>query len=91
MLISKNFFITLIIIVNLNVRILLVFSFNLLNTKIWVYFFLVLTIYEKINVNIIFCSYLNRHVVEKLEVVNKKWVRVNLQPGSSVDGTVRQI
>lgn len=34
-------------------------------------------------------SYLNRHVVEKLEVVNKKWVRVNLQPGSSVDGSVR--
>lgn len=31
-------------------------------------------------------NYLNRHVVEKLEVVNKKWVRVNLQPGSSVDG-----
>jgi len=33
-------------------------------------------------------SYLNRHVVEKLEVVNKKWVRVNLQPGSSIDGSV---
>lgn len=31
-------------------------------------------------------NYLNRHVVEKLEVVNKKWVRVNLQPGSSIDG-----
>ncbi|VVC27783.1 Hypothetical protein CINCED_3A025476 [Cinara cedri] len=31
-------------------------------------------------------NYLNRHVVDKLEVVNKKWVRVNLQPGSSVDG-----
>jgi hypothetical protein len=34
-------------------------------------------------------SYLNRHVVEKLEVVNKKWVRINLQPGSSIDGSVR--
>lgn len=34
-------------------------------------------------------SYLNRHVVDKLEVVNKKWVRVNLQPGSSIDGSVR--
>jgi len=32
-------------------------------------------------------NYLNRHVVDKLEVVNKKWVRVNLQPGSSVDGS----
>ncbi|XP_050422678.1 AFG3-like protein 2 [Adelges cooleyi] len=31
-------------------------------------------------------NYLNRHVVDKLEVVNKKWVRVHLQPGSSVDG-----
>jgi len=39
--------------------------------------------------NLIVCSYLNRHVVDKLEVVNKKWVRVNLQPGSSVDGSVR--
>lgn len=37
---------------------------------------------------IVFTSYLNRHVVEKLEVVNKKWVRVNLQPGSSIDGSV---
>lgn len=35
------------------------------------------------------CSYLNRHVVDKLEVVNKKWVRVVLHPGSSVDGSVR--
>lgn len=34
-------------------------------------------------------SYLNRHVVDKLEVVNKKWVRINLQPGSSIDGNVR--
>lgn len=32
-------------------------------------------------------NYLNRHVVDKLEVVNKKWVRIVLQPGSSVDGS----
>lgn len=30
-------------------------------------------------------SYLNRGIVEKLEVVNKKWVRVRLMPGSSHD------
>lgn len=35
------------------------------------------------------CSYLNRGVVEKLEVVNKKWVRVHLTPGSTTDGSVR--
>ena len=35
------------------------------------------------------CSYLGRGVVEKLEVVNKKWVRVRLQPGSSADASVR--
>lgn len=33
-------------------------------------------------------SYLNRGIVEKLEVVNKKWVRVKLSPGSSTDSTV---
>ncbi|XP_011300136.1 AFG3-like protein 2 [Fopius arisanus] len=32
-------------------------------------------------------SYLNRGIVEKLEVVNKKWVRVRLLPGQSVDGS----
>ncbi|KAJ8922366.1 hypothetical protein NQ315_004309 [Exocentrus adspersus] len=31
-------------------------------------------------------SYLQRGVVEKLEVVNKKWVRVKLLPGNTVDG-----
>lgn len=31
-------------------------------------------------------SYLARGIVDKLEVVNKKWVRVKLIPGNSVDG-----
>ncbi|CAI6373943.1 unnamed protein product [Macrosiphum euphorbiae] len=31
-------------------------------------------------------NYLNRHVVEKLDIVNKKWVRINLLPGYSTDG-----
>ncbi|KAL3283766.1 hypothetical protein HHI36_017936 [Cryptolaemus montrouzieri] len=31
-------------------------------------------------------SYLARGIVEKLEVVNKKWVRVKLTPGNTVDG-----
>lgn len=29
-----------------------------------------------------------RNIVEKLEVVNKKWVRVRLNPGQNVDGSV---
>ncbi|XP_014215481.1 AFG3-like protein 2 isoform X2 [Copidosoma floridanum] len=33
-------------------------------------------------------SYLNKGTVEKLEVVNKKWVRVRLQPGSNSDDTL---
>lgn len=33
-------------------------------------------------------SYLTRGIVEKLEVVNKKWVRVRLLPGNTVDGAV---
>lgn len=32
-------------------------------------------------------SYLNKGIVEKLEVVNKKWVRVRLIPGSSANGS----
>lgn len=32
--------------------------------------------------------YLNKGSVEKLEVINKKWVRVKLQPGSSLEGKV---
>lgn len=32
--------------------------------------------------------YLNKGVVEKLEVINKKWVRVKLQPGASLEGKV---
>lgn len=32
-------------------------------------------------------SYLARGIVDKLEVVNKKWVRVKLMPGSQVDGS----
>ncbi|XP_050297963.1 AFG3-like protein 2 [Anthonomus grandis grandis] len=31
-------------------------------------------------------NYLTRGVVEKLEVVNKKWVRVRLAPGTTVEG-----
>lgn len=31
-------------------------------------------------------NYLSKGIVEKLEVVNKKWVRVRLSPGNSVDG-----
>ncbi|CAG9763310.1 unnamed protein product [Ceutorhynchus assimilis] len=31
-------------------------------------------------------NYLSRGVVEKLEVVNKKWVRVRLTPGTTVEG-----
>ncbi|XKL69629.1 hypothetical protein PGB90_007398 [Kerria lacca] len=31
-------------------------------------------------------NYLARGVVDRLEVVNKKWVRVRLQPGTSVEG-----
>lgn len=32
-------------------------------------------------------TYLAKGVVEKLEVVNKKWVRVRLTPGNTVDGS----
>ncbi|KAI5644801.1 peptidase family m41 domain-containing protein [Phthorimaea operculella] len=32
--------------------------------------------------------YLNKGTVEKLEVINKKWVRVKLQPGSSLEGKI---
>jgi len=32
-------------------------------------------------------SYLSKGIVEKLEVVNKKWVRVKLTPGNTVDGS----
>jgi len=31
-------------------------------------------------------SYLGRGIVDKLEVVNKKWVRVRLQPGNNIEG-----
>lgn len=30
-------------------------------------------------------SYLSRGAVQRLEIVNKKWVRVLLNPGSTVD------
>ncbi|OXU21195.1 hypothetical protein TSAR_011473 [Trichomalopsis sarcophagae] len=33
-------------------------------------------------------GYLNKGTVEKLEVINKKWVRVRLLPGTSTDGTL---
>ncbi|XP_032682461.1 AFG3-like protein 2 [Odontomachus brunneus] len=32
-------------------------------------------------------NYLGKGLVEKLEVVNKKWVRVRLMPGNTVDGS----
>ncbi|XP_026735371.1 AFG3-like protein 2 [Trichoplusia ni] len=32
--------------------------------------------------------YLSKGAVEKLEVINKKWVRVRLQPGSALEGKV---
>ncbi|KAJ8711625.1 hypothetical protein PYW08_008579 [Mythimna loreyi] len=32
--------------------------------------------------------YLHKGTVEKLEVINKKWVRVKLHPGSAIDGKV---
>ncbi|MCL4118737.1 UNVERIFIED_CONTAM: hypothetical protein GTU68_037136 [Idotea baltica] len=32
-------------------------------------------------------NYLMRGIVEKLEVVNKKWVRVKLQPGNNIEGS----
>lgn len=32
-------------------------------------------------------NYLAKGIVEKLEVVNKKWVRVRLMPGNTVDGS----
>lgn len=35
-----------------------------------------------------FCSYLTRGIVEKLEVVNKKWVRVKLAAGNVSDGAL---
>lgn len=41
-----------------------------------------------VNLSFYYCSYLARNIVEKLEVVNKKWVRVRLNPGQSVDGSV---
>ncbi|XP_041982592.1 AFG3-like protein 2 [Aricia agestis] len=33
-------------------------------------------------------QYLNKGVVERLEVINKKWVRVRLQPGSVLEGKI---
>lgn len=33
-------------------------------------------------------SYLAKGIVEKLEVINKKWVRVKLMPGNQVEGAV---
>ncbi|XP_058790658.1 AFG3-like protein 2 isoform X2 [Phymastichus coffea] len=33
-------------------------------------------------------GYLNKGVVDKLEVINKKWVRIRLQPGASSEGTL---
>lgn len=32
-------------------------------------------------------SFLSKQIVEKLEVVNKKWVRVKLLPGTQIDGS----
>lgn len=33
-------------------------------------------------------NYLSRGVVEKLEVINKKWVKIKLHPGTNVDASV---
>ncbi|XP_075159733.1 AFG3 like matrix AAA peptidase subunit 2 [Haematobia irritans] len=43
--------------------------------------------YKEISWKEFVTTYLNRGVVEKLEVVNKKWVRVRLLPGNSQDGS----
>jgi AFG3 family protein len=43
--------------------------------------------YKEITWKEFLTNFLNRSVVEKLEVVNKKWVRVKLSPGSQVDGS----
>ncbi|XP_013116732.1 AFG3-like protein 2 [Stomoxys calcitrans] len=43
--------------------------------------------YKEISWKDFVTTYLNRGVVEKLEVVNKKWVRVRLLPGNSQDGS----
>lgn len=39
-------------------------------------------------VNKIFYSYLGRGMVDRLEVVNKKWVRVRLNPGVTTESNV---
>lgn len=39
--------------------------------------------------NTFFISYLGRGVVEKLEVVNKKWVRIRLNQGSSAEVSIK--
>lgn len=44
-----------------------------------------------IDIFIIIFSYLNKGIVDKLEVVNKKWVRVRLLPGNTIDGSVSLI
>lgn len=36
-------------------------------------------------------SYLAKGLVEKLEVVNKKWVRVRLSPGNATDASVSTV
>lgn len=41
-----------------------------------------------ITLSTIIFSFLQKGIVEKLEVVNKKWVRVKLLPGNSVQGAV---
>lgn len=41
------------------------------------------------NIYFLLYSCLARGIVEKLEVVNKKWVRVRLTPGNTIDGAVR--
>lgn len=43
--------------------------------------------YKEITWKEFISSYLSRGIVEKLEVVNKKWVRVKLLPGNQVDGS----
>ncbi|XP_014782785.1 AFG3-like protein 2 isoform X2 [Octopus bimaculoides] len=45
------------------------------------------TQYREITWKEFLSNYLTRQTVEKLEVVNKKWVRVKLMPGSQVDSS----
>lgn len=55
------------------------------------YIFNLMNLFIVIDIFIIIFSYLNKGIVDKLEVVNKKWVRVRLLPGNTIDGSVSLI